>query len=276
MDIMNQNVVDLQKDVVEASFKQPIVIDFWADWCAPCRMLGPILEKHANQANGRWRLVKIDTELQPDIAMQFGISGIPAVKMVSEGEIIAEFVGALPEPHVVKWLDDNLPTKSKSAVEKAIQALEQGDRSKAQQLLKFAIDQDGSNIDAKIMFAGLIFEENPDKAVKLVQDVDEAHPRFDEVEAMRNLHRLLNSYKDLKKQAEHHNTEAWNLYIVGVSALKNGDYGKALESWIDVLILDRQLDDDGARRACASLFKILGSEHELTKKYHRKFSSALF
>jgi len=273
---MNQNVVDLQRDVVDASFKQPIVIDFWAEWCAPCRMLGPILEKLASQANGRWRLLKIDTELQPDIAMQFGISSIPAVKMVSEGEIIAEFVGALPEPHVAKWLDDNLPTKSKSAVEKAIQALEQGDRSKAKQLLKFAVDQDDSNLDAKIMLARLVFEENPDKAIKLVHDIDEAHSRFDEVEAMRNLHRLLNSYKDLTKEAEHHNTEAWKLYIDGINALQKRDYGKALESWIDVIILDRQLDDDGARKACAALFKILGGTHELTKKYHRRFSSALF
>ena len=273
---MNQNVVDLQRDVVDASFKQPIVIDFWAEWCAPCRMLGPILEKLADQANGRWRLVKINTELQTDIAMQFGISSIPAIKMVSEGEIIAEFVGALPESHVAKWLDENLPTKSKSAVEKAIQALEQEDRSKAKQLLKFAVDQDGSNLDAKIMLARLIFEENPDKAIKLVEDIDEAHSRFDEVEAMRELHRLLNSHKELKKQAEQHKTEAWKLYLDGIYALQKRDYAKALESWIDVIILDRQLDDDGARKACAALFKILGGTHELTQKYHRRFSSALF
>ena len=273
---MNQNVVDLQKDIVDASFKQPIVIDFWAEWCAPCRMLGPILEKLAGQANGRWRLVKINTELQQDLAMQFGISSIPAVKMVSEGEIVAEFVGALPEPQVLKWLDENLPTKSKSALEQAIQALEQGDQRKAKQLLKYAVDQDDSNLDAKIMLARLIFEENPDKAIKLVQDIDESHSRFDEVEAMRNLHRLLNSYKDLAKQARNQNTEAWKLYLDGISALQKQDYARALESWIDVIILDRQLDDDGARKACAALFKILGSTHELTQKYHRRFSSALF
>ena len=273
---MNQNVVDLQRDVIDASFNQPIVIDFWAEWCSPCRILGPILEKFADQANGHWRLLKINTELQPDIAMQFGISSIPAVKMISAGQLVAEFVGALPEPQVAKWLDENLPTKSKSAVEKAIQALEQGDRSSAQQLLEFAVDQDASNTDAKIMLARLIFEQNPDKAIKLVDDVDEVHSRFDEVEAMRNLHRLFNSYKDLKKQAERYNTEPWKLYIAGIDALQKRDYGKALEYWIEVIISDRQLDDDGARKACAALFKILGSSHELTQKYHRRFSSALF
>jgi len=273
---MNQDYVDFQKDVIDASFKQPVVIDFWAEWCAPCRMLTPILDRLVSQANGRWRLVKINTELQPDIAMEFGISSIPAVKMVSEGRLIAEFVGALPEQQIAKWLEENLPTRSRSAMEKAIQALEAGDRSAAQQLLTFAMEQDANNLDARIMLARLIFEEDPDKAVKLVEQVDEAHPRFDEVEAMRNLHRLLDSYPELKKQAKQHNSASWKLYLQGIDALKKRNYAKALESWIDVLIMDRKLDHDGARKACAALFKLLGSEHELTKKYHRRFSSALF
>lgn len=273
---MNQNMVDLQRDVVDASFKQPIVVDFWAEWCAPCRMLGPILEKLASQANGRWRLVKIDTELQPDIAMQFGISSIPAVKMVSEGELIAEFVGSLPEPHVAKWLDENLPTKSKNAVQQAMEALESGDLNRAKQLLKYAVDQDGSNLDAKVMLARFTFFDNADKALKLTEAIDEAHPMFDQVDAMRNLIRLLNSSKELAKEAQKQNTEAWKLYSSGIEAFRKNDYGTALQSWIDSMIIDRQVDDDGARKACVALFKILGNEHELTKKYHRRFSSALF
>lgn len=273
---MNQNVIDLKRDVIDASFKQPIVVDFWAAWCAPCRMLGPILEKLAKQANGRWRLIKIDTELQPDIAMQFGISSIPAVKLVAEGEIIAEFVGALPEPQIVKWLDENLPTKSHNAVQQAMQALEFGDVNRAKQLLKFAVDQDDANLDARILLARLLFIENPDKAIKLTESIDEAHPMFDQIEAMRVLNRLLNSSRELAKQAQQHNTEAWQLYIKGVEAFKKRDYGIALECWIDSIILDRQVDEDGARKACVALFKILGNENELTKKYHRRFSSALF
>lgn len=273
---MNQNVVDLQRDVVDASFKQPIVVDFWADWCAPCRILGPILEKLAKQANGRWRLTKINTELQPDIARQFGISSIPAIKMVSEGEIIAEFVGALPEPHVVKWLNENLPTKSKNAIQQAMQALEFGDVNRAKQLLRFAVDHDETNLDAKVMLARLIFMENPDKALKLTETIDEAHPMFDQVDAMRTLNRLLNSSKELTKEAQKYNTEAWKLYAKGIDAFKKNDYGTALESWIDSMMADRQADEDGARKACVALFKILSNEHELTKKYHRRFSSALF
>lgn len=273
---MDKNVVDLKRDVVDASFKQPIVIDFWAEWCAPCRMLGPTLEKLAKQANGRWRLIKINTELQPDLAMQFGISSIPAVKMVSEGEIIAEFVGALPESQLVKWLDENLPTKSKNAVQQAIQALEFGDVNRAKQLLKYAIDHDETNFDAKIMLARLIFIDSPEKALKLTESIDESHSMFDQVDAMRTLVRLQNSSKELAEEALKYNTEGWKLYVKGIDYFKKNDYGAALESWIDSIIVDRQVDNDGARRACVALFKILGNDHELTKKYHRRFSSAIF
>lgn len=273
---MKQNFVDFEKDVIEASFQQPVVIDFWAEWCSPCRMLGPILEKLAKQANGRWRLVKIHTDLQADIAMQFGIQSIPAVKMISEGRVIAEFVGALPEPSIVRWLTENLPSKAMNTVQMAIQALERGEVNKAKQLLKFAIDQDSSNFDAKIMLARLTFEENPDKAISMIDKINESHPMFDQVEAMKTLHRLLNSGKELTKEAQKQNTTAWELYVQGVNALTRRDFATALESWIEAVILDRQVDNDGARRACISLFKLLGTEHELTRKYHRRFSSALF
>lgn len=273
---MDQKIVNFQKDVVDASFKQPIVIDFWAEWCAPCRMLGPILEKLATQANGRWRLVKLNTELQPDVAAQFNISSIPAVKMVSKGEIIAEFVGALPESHIVKWLNENLPTESRNAIQSALEALEYGDVNRAKQLLKYAIDQDAANLDAKVMLARLIFIENHERAIKLTETVDEAHSMFDQVDAMRTLHRLLTSSKEVIKEALKQNTEASKLYARGIEAFKKHDYGAAIESWIDTVILDRQVDDDGARKACVALFKILGNEHEMTKKYHRRFSSALF
>ena len=273
---MAQNRIDFEKEVIEASYQRPIVLDFWAEWCAPCKMLGPILEKLAKQANGQWELVKINTELQPEIAMQFEIKSIPAVKMVSEGEIVAEFVGALPELQVRNWLEENLPTKSKNAVQMAIQALEIGDVNRAKQYLKFAIDQDETNLDAKIMLARLEFDGNPDRAVKLVQEIDESHSMFDYVDAIRNLHRLMNSSKDLEKEAKKFNTEAWKLYLDGINALKRRDHARAFESWIEAMILDRQLDGDGARKACVALFKILGSEHDLTQKYHRRFSSALF
>lgn len=101
--------IDFQKDVIEASEHSPILVDFWAEWCGPCHMLSPTLEKLAEEAGDDWVLVKVNTELQPDIAMKYAIRSIPNVKMFYKGEISSEFVGALPESDVVQYLDQNLP-----------------------------------------------------------------------------------------------------------------------------------------------------------------------
>ena len=101
--------INLQSDIIEASKRAPVLVDFWAEWCAPCLMLSPVLEKLANEAGDDWILVKVNTEIQPDIAMQYSIRGIPNVKMFVGGEIAGEFIGAMPEGQIKDWLNENLP-----------------------------------------------------------------------------------------------------------------------------------------------------------------------
>ncbi len=169
-----------------------------------------------------------------------------------------------------------MPTESKKALEAAIHLIKRGELDKAKKLLRLAIEEDSSNEDAKIILAQLSFEEDPEYAAKLVSGIDESHPKFDYANSITTLSRLITSYNELAQLAKQNNTEAWQLYIKGINALKKRKYDVALESWIEALTLDRNLDDDGARKACVSLFKLLGNEHELTKKYHRRFTSALF
>ncbi|HMB89272.1 MAG TPA: thioredoxin [Rhodothermales bacterium] len=109
------NVPDyFQKEVLDKSHEKPVLVDFWAPWCGPCRILGPTLEKLVKESKGTWRLVKVNSDKHPGLSQRYGIRGIPAVKLFVDGEVRDEFVGALPEHAVRKWLDHALPAKTSS------------------------------------------------------------------------------------------------------------------------------------------------------------------
>ncbi|MEQ8810911.1 MAG: thioredoxin, partial [Imperialibacter sp.] len=96
--------MDFDKEVIAKSKDVPVVVDFWAPWCGPCQFLGPIIEELADEANGTWALVKVNSDENQHLSAEYGIKGIPAVKMFHKGEVVAEFTGALPKHEIQKWL----------------------------------------------------------------------------------------------------------------------------------------------------------------------------
>ena len=270
---MDVEIRSFEDDVVQASYAVPVVVDFWAGWCAPCRMLGPVLEKLAQDADGAWRLAKVDVDANPDVSQAHGISGIPAVKLFHEGKEIAEFVGALPEPQVVKWLEENLPSESKKAVAEARAAIAAGEPERAQSILEEILGEDPKNVDARIELATLMFESDPKAAVDLVAEVTPDHADFDRVSAIRTLGRL----GDLLESGESDDSEDWTTYLDGITAMREGRYSEALAAWIGMLERRaREVDHDGARKACIAVFHFLGEDHEVTRANRRSFSSALY
>jgi putative thioredoxin len=274
---------DFQREVIEASHETPIVVDFWADWCGPCRVLGPVLEKLAAEAQGAWRLVKVDTERHPEIASQYGIRGIPAVKLIINGEVVNEFTGALPEPAVQSWLDDNLPSAGKELLTQARQLVAAGQLEPARVLLEQLLAEDAEAHDARLLLARLYFTSDPAKAEDLARAVPEDHEQHDEREALLELSHLkvlagLDDEAVAQKipQSGASKPEVLARYLEGVRAFEASDYETALDAWIEVISRDRKLDDDGARRATIALFKLLGEEHELTQRFRRPFSAALY
>lgn len=268
---MNVTTKTFQKDVVDASHKIPVLVDFWAEWCGPCRMIGPVLEKLASEAEGRWRLVKINTDAEPQLAQHFKIQSIPAVKLFSQGKVVAEFLGALPEREVRRWLDEHLPSAAKRELEEAKAALQAGNRNTARKRLEHVLKTEPQNLEGRVLLAELLLPTEIDKAFELVKGSEEGTPFASRIEAIQTLHRLAH----LPDSAQEPEAD-WQIYRDGISAFQSGNYARALEAWIELVGYNRKLDDDGARKACVALFTLLGSEHELTQKYHRRFTSALY
>jgi putative thioredoxin len=270
------NLQDFQKDVVEASETQPVVIDFWADWCGPCKQLGPILEKLANEAKGRWKLVKIDTEKDPELAMQFNVRGIPAVKMVYQRKLIAEFTGAQPEHVVRKWLDENLPetdNEDDEILSEATKLISRGERTKAHDLLKSHLSDDSSDaIFAR--YAMLCLPDDIAEASEYLKKVSDIGKYSFEFEALDTIKQLKELSKTGKLSSD--NEKALQDYKSGIKSLFDSDFEKALEHFLQALTFDRSIDGDGPRKACLASFKLLGEIHPLTMKYRRRFSMALY
>jgi len=109
---MSYEVTNFQTDVITRSQDIPVVVDFWAPWCGPCRMLGPVIEKLASEADDKWALVKVNTDQNQDIAANYQIRGIPNLKLFVNGEPVSEQVGALPEPVLKQWIDGHLAAKA--------------------------------------------------------------------------------------------------------------------------------------------------------------------
>jgi putative thioredoxin len=272
---MAYEMQDFRRDVVEASRTVPVVVDFWAEWCGPCKVLGPVLEKLAAEAKGRWKLVKIDTEKHSQIAAQFQIRSIPAVKLVHNGAIIAEFVGALPEPQIRKWLDQHLPADqgTQDTEQHLKELLEAGDRNAAREVIaeQYAAEPHSKDLAARL--AMLCIPDRVEDARALLS-VFKDEPKFDIEKESIVFFEYVRSMP--ASVAFDGNEKAVEFYINGCRALRDGDFEAALSSFIDSMMRDRSIDDDGARRGCVAIFSVLTEAHPLTKAWRRRFSMALY
>ncbi|MEA2446367.1 MAG: putative thioredoxin [Actinomycetota bacterium] len=147
--VLDVTEADFETDVIKRSFEVPIVVDFWAAWCGPCRSLTPVLERLAGAADGDWELVKVDVDANPNLASAMGIQGIPAVRAFKDGRQVAEFTGALPEDHVRTWLRQLGPTKGDLSLSAGRVAEKQGNLDDAAQHYRNTLAEEPGSEEAR-------------------------------------------------------------------------------------------------------------------------------
>jgi len=264
---------DFQQDVIDASADAPVLVNFWAPWCGPCRQLSPVLESLAEE-HDEWSLVKVNVDDNQEAAQAYGVRGIPAVKLFVDGEVEAEFTGAKPEHAIRSWLEENLPSESKSRIEAARQALDDGDREEAEQLLWPVLEEDPEHDEAQVLMARALAFKDPTRAKALAEASDVADPTLRQVrDAVQTLTRLLEFADDPSALPE---GDGRDDYRAAIDALAAQDVDEALDHFIDVVRTNRDYDDDGARKACIALFTLLGEQHPITREHRRTFDMALY
>jgi putative thioredoxin len=253
---------DFVERVIEESKHRPVVVDFWAAWCGPCRTLGPVLEKVAEEHRGEFLLAKLDVDANPFVSSQFRIQSIPNVWAFVDGRPVDQFIGAYPEPAVREFIERLLPTEADRDAAEAAEAAEAGDPEAAEQGFREALEADPTNRGATLGLAQILVDRgDADLARTLLQ------PLVPDAEADRLLARLrVTDWAALSDGAPL--TQAKRM-------AGEGRYREALDGLLGAVTYSPD-DRDAAREAMLDVFAVLGDDDPLVREYRSKLSAALF
>ena len=269
---MSYNLTNFQVDVLDLSQRTPVLVDFWAAWCGPCKMLGPILEKLAGESNGQWALVKIDTEAHPDLAAQFQIRGIPNCKLFHRGVVVAELSGALPEPQLRTWLAENLPTPKRESMARARELLHAGRSSVAAALLGPLIFTEPGDQELAVLTARALVFSNPPAALALVSNLPAASPWTDGAVLVKSLADAFESKSAANRLPD---TPLRHRYHAALALIERESFDAGLTELIAVLEQKPSYADGQAKAVGIAIFRHLGLRHPVSEKFSRAFSMAV-
>ncbi|MBM3347679.1 MAG: thioredoxin [Betaproteobacteria bacterium] len=270
------------EQVLEASRLMPVVVDFWAPWCGPCRALSPILEKLAKEYAGRIVFAKINTDENQEIAARFAVRSIPNVKAFVGGKVVNEFAGVIPETAVRKFLDRLIPTEGQKLLAQARQAIEAGGFAEAEQKLSGALALEPELHAARIQLADLLsardaFEE-ADALLQAVPEhlLDDRAARVGVRIAQWRTARALPSLAALQSVAAAAPDDLRLRLQLGERHAADGHHEDALAQLLVVVQRDRADLRESARQAMLRIFTLAGAQAELVARYRRALASALY
>ena len=275
------NIIDVdetsfERDVIQNSSEKTVVVDFWAAWCGPCRMLGPILERLAEEPGSNFVLAKVDVDANPGLAMRFGVQGIPAVKAFRDGRVAGEFVGAKPEPQVRQFLNEVAPAGDGGGSESVDGLMRDRRWSEAAELHREMLDENPADLEARLGLARALIGQGQGCRAKVyladLQNETTTMARAESLMPLADFVCLLAEKGDQNVEV----TVVEAQYRQAARLFSQGKIAPAMDGLLDLLRHSKNYRDGQVRQVMLGVFELLGDDDPLTGAYRREMASILF
>jgi putative thioredoxin len=269
--IIEVSEADFDYEVIQYSRSKPVVVDFWAEWCAPCKTLGPMLENLVENAGGRFRLAKVDVDDNPNLAIRYDIRSLPNVKGFRMGQVMSEFVGVIPQPEIENFLKELAPSPTDLTLTKGLGLLQYHRWADAEiSFRKVLQDQSKSPTALLGLVKGLLAQNKPKEAL----DILKHFPSSREYAIAEILRPLADALVQTSPLTTCPDREA--IYLRALNLIKNGKFPAALDGLLELLRLDKNYRNGKARKLVIAVLEILGDENDLTRQYRAELASVIF
>lgn len=272
--ILDVNETTFENEVILRSHQIPVVVDFWAVWCGPCSMLTPILERQAIEAGGNFRLAKVNVDENPNLAIRFGVRGIPAVKAFVDGQVVSEFVGAQPEGRVSLFIQNLVPSEADKELEEANSLLATRHWAEAEAAFDDVFQADDTNAPAALGLVKAKLMQGKGAEALAILNHFPAGSEWASAEGLKPLAELLAEVEQTDPDEDLNGLSAGLLQAARLIA--RGNLPAAMDGLLDILRQDKGHRDGLPKKVMLALFALLGDQDPLTRQYRDELASVLF